>query len=101
MEEAKDFSEGLAAVKINGKWGYMDANGELIIKPAADGSVLVNGRSYRGQFRLVPTSGDKFDLVNELDVDSYLKGVLACELLSQWEAEAYKAQAMAARRQER
>src|SRR5438876_2575879 len=78
--------------------GNMPAgSGELIIKPAADGSVLVNGHSYRGQFRLVPVSADKFDLVNELDVDSYLKGVLACELLSRWEQEAYNAQAIAAR----
>lgn len=30
---AEEFSEGLAAVKINGLWGYMNTNGELVIEP--------------------------------------------------------------------
>lgn len=30
-EEAKDFSEGLAAVKINGKWGYINTKGVVTI----------------------------------------------------------------------
>jgi stage II sporulation protein D len=84
----------------DGTWriGNMPAgSGELIVKPSADGSVLVNGKPYRGQYRLVPVAAGKFDLVNEVDVDSYLKGVLACELPSRWEEEAYKAQAIAAR----
>jgi len=84
----------------DGNWrvGNMPAgSGELIVKPARDGSVLVNGKPYRGQFRLVPVGDNKFDLVNELDVDSYLKGVIACEMPARWEEEAYKAQAIAAR----
>ena len=28
---AKDFSEGLAAVKLNGKWGYIDDTGKEVI----------------------------------------------------------------------
>jgi hypothetical protein len=30
-DEARDFSEGLAAVKFNGKWGYIDKNDNVVI----------------------------------------------------------------------
>jgi len=31
VEELREFSEGLVAVKINGKWGYMDKKGNIVI----------------------------------------------------------------------
>jgi hypothetical protein len=33
FEEAEDFSEGVAAVKVNGKWGYSDKSGKMVIAP--------------------------------------------------------------------
>lgn len=30
---AKDFSEGLAAVKADGKWGFIDTKGKMVIEP--------------------------------------------------------------------
>lgn len=35
---ARDFSEGLAAVKQDGKWGYIDTNGTVVIPPQYDGA---------------------------------------------------------------
>ncbi|HYL98798.1 MAG TPA: WG repeat-containing protein, partial [Blastocatellia bacterium] len=52
-EGAADFSQGLAAVEIDGKWGYIDTRGRIVIKPRftqassfADGQacVAMNGR---------------------------------------------------------
>ena len=34
LEEARDMREGLAPVRIAGKWGYLDANGTLALEPA-------------------------------------------------------------------
>ncbi|MEO6435930.1 MAG: SpoIID/LytB domain-containing protein, partial [Tepidisphaeraceae bacterium] len=52
---------------------------------------------YRGRYRFVPIGGNRFDVVNDVDVDSYLKGVLARELLRGWNEETYRAQAIVAR----
>ena len=55
-----------------------------------------NGISYRGSFdlRLI---GDKIVLVNYLDIEDYLKGVVPNEMPASWSKEALKAQAIAAR----
>ncbi len=71
--------------------------GELVIRPATVGSVSVENISYRGQFRFVATSNGRFDVVNDLDLDDYLAGVLAKELLSGWLPSTYQAQAVIAR----
>ncbi len=71
--------------------------GELTLEPGADGSLSVNNQPYHGRYRFVPASQGKFDVVNDVDVDSYLKGVVSKELLWDWLEETYKAQAIVAR----
>jgi stage II sporulation protein D len=71
--------------------------GELSIEPVQGGMLRVNGLPYRGKFRCVPTVAGRFAVVNDLDLESYLQGVLAKELLATWQSEAYRAQAIAAR----
>jgi stage II sporulation protein D len=74
--------------------------GDLVIRPTAEGSVHIDGRAYRGELRLVPLgnpAGARFDVVNDVDIDDYLRGVLAKELYPSWEEETFKAQAIAAR----
>ena len=71
--------------------------GELVIQPDGDGTVSVNGTPYRGRYRFVPTPHGSFDVVNDVHIDSYLKSVVSKELLWNWHAEAYRAQAIVAR----
>ena len=52
---------------------------------------------YRGVLRFVPVGNDRLLVINELDIESYLAGVLAEELYGGWHLEAYRAQAIAAR----
>lgn len=72
-------------------------SGMLVLKPGSVGTCSLNGVAYRGAYRFVPVSPTEFDVVNDVDIDSYLKGVLARELLPNWELETYKAQAIVAR----
>jgi stage II sporulation protein D len=71
--------------------------GEILIQPTDEGSVAIDDVRYRGRFRLVPTGPGKFDVVNDVDIDGYLKGVLPRELPPLWSPETYKAQAVVAR----
>jgi stage II sporulation protein D len=55
-----------------------------------------NNLSYRGSFYLDP-NGSKVQLINKLDMEDYLKGVVPSEMPASWHMEALKAQAIAAR----
>ena len=58
---------------------------------------VVNNRSYRGDIAIFKDVDDKLLVVNILDLEYYIKGVLYHEISHQWPIEAIKAQAVAAR----
>ena len=55
-----------------------------------------DGREYRGSFNVVK-SGATVQIVNRLDLENYLKGVIPNESPASWHIEALKAQTVAAR----
>jgi stage II sporulation protein D len=63
-----------------------------------DGRVAVNGRDYRGSLEVRKIDG-RIWVINVLDIESYLKGVVPCEIggVAERQIEAAKAQAVAAR----
>lgn len=65
-------------------------------EPGTDGRLLLDDREYRGSFFVVPADGGGLTLVNTLDLEQYLLGVVPREIPS-LEFEAVKAQAVAAR----
>jgi len=56
-----------------------------------------NGIRYRGSFEVNKLTSSTLQTVNKLDIEQYLKGVVASEMPSTWHLEALKAQAIAAR----
>lgn len=60
------------------------------------GNAVTNGR-YRGDLQFRPASVGGLNAINQLDLDSYVRGVVAGESPSSWPAEALRAQAVAAR----
>ncbi|WP_299493400.1 SpoIID/LytB domain-containing protein [Acaryochloris sp. IP29b_bin.137] len=69
---------------------------QLSIEPAEDGFVYIKDRWYRGQVRLVTTAGG-IAVINEIDLEDYIAGVIGKEMPRTWPQEALKAQAVAAR----
>jgi len=61
-----------------------------------DGLLTFDGNRYRGSLRFT-ASGDLLEVVNVLDIESYLRGVVPAEMSASWQMEALKAQAVAAR----
>jgi stage II sporulation protein D len=56
----------------------------------------VEGRLYRGRLRLISTP-EGWDVVNVVDLEQYVAGVIGWEMIASWPVEALKAQAIASR----
>ncbi len=59
--------------------------------------IQVNGKGYRGWVEIRKKKNGLLLVVNELDIEEYLKGVVAAEIPPDWKFEALKAQAVASR----
>jgi stage II sporulation protein D len=66
------------------------------IKSVSD-ATRVNGRRYRGWVEIRKKRNGLLLVINELGLESYLYGVVASEIPHDWEPDALKAQAVAAR----
>jgi stage II sporulation protein D len=67
----------------------------VVLKPRS-GLFVFNGRSFPGSMILAQNSGDLL-VINHVDIESYLKGVVPKEMGANWPLEALKAQAVASR----
>jgi stage II sporulation protein D len=71
------------------------ALGPLVVT-AGKAPLALDGRLYRGSFE-VAVQGSLLRVVNTVQIESYLQGVVAGEMPDTWPLEALKAQAVAAR----
>lgn len=69
----------------------------LLVRPMMRGALKYAGKEYRGQVLLRPDPGGGLNVINLVDVEDYLLGVLPKEMSPSAPAEALKAQAIAAR----
>jgi stage II sporulation protein D len=67
------------------------------IMASEDSSVYVDGRRFRGDIDIIRKDNMQFRVVNDVDVEEYLYGVLYHEVSHKWPDEVLKAQAIAAR----
>ena len=83
------------AIKILGK--YFNLNTDyIVIRTAANGFISVKGKWYRGFF-IIYNRGGQLVVINHVDIEDYIRGVVPSEMPSSWNCEAHKAQAIAAR----
>ena len=68
----------------------------FIVKPVGKAVLAVNGKLYRGSLRLL-RRGNTIQVINDVQTEDYLRGVLPSEMPPEWPLEAKKAQAVAAR----
>jgi len=89
-----------AVTRIGGTWRFnlLSADGrQVTLRPARGSIARVGSAGYRGRLRLLPVGQTRFIIINDLDMESYLAGVLARELYPTWSLETYRALAVAAR----
>ena len=65
--------------------------------PKKDAGISVDGKQFRGIIDIIRTENMKLLVVNHIDVEKYLYGVLYHEVPHYWPMETQKAQAVAAR----
>lgn len=83
------------AIKVLGDYYDLRTN-YAVIKPASGGFISVKGKWYRGFFIVYNRDG-ALTIINHVDIEDYLRGVVPSEMPSSWCYEAHKAQAIAAR----
>ncbi len=81
-------------IRLDGKTLSHD---RLAIVPLEGQWLNLNGTPYRGELRIAKNARGDVDVINILDVEAYLYGVVPKEMSPQWPLEALKAQAIAAR----
>lgn len=64
--------------------------------PEGSAPICINGKPFPGSVRFEPLVGG-YAIINYVDLERYLEGVLGAEMPPQWPLEALKAQAVAAR----
>ncbi len=83
------------AIKYEGKYYKIDSD-NIVIKPDSEGFVSTKGKWYRG-ILMVQNKGGRLTVINNVEIEDYIKGVVPSEMPSGWEVDALKAQAIAAR----
>ncbi len=71
-------------------------NQRLIIDPRQDASLRVNDKHFRGMLVVINT-GSALTVVNSIEIEQYIRGVLYHEVSDKWPLEAIEAQAVATR----
>lgn len=67
------------------------------IRPSRDSSVYIDGRRFRGDIDIMRREDGKLLVINNIDTENYLYGVLYHEVSHRWPMEVLKAQAITAR----
>ncbi len=79
------------------KLGDIRLSGPVLrVLPSEDGRLVYNDQRYRG-YLIVKREGNSFVVVNAVDIESYLRGVLRGELPASFHPETYRAQAIVSR----
>ncbi len=84
-----------SSISINGTHYYL-TGGNFAFAPVG-GIVNINGSAYRGGVEFIPDSNGKLTVINFVNINDYIAGVVGKEMSPSWPIEALKAQAVCAR----
>jgi stage II sporulation protein D len=74
------------------------AMGKVMISAASpEELILINGRAFRGNIQFIKNSNGRLSVINHIDLEDYVKGILYHEASHYWPMEALKAQAIVCR----
>ena len=87
-DNVDNFHEGLARVKLNGKWGFIDKTGKIVIEPkydaAWDFSEGLASVKLNGKWGFIDKTGKEITELKYDDVNSFLGGLASVKLNGKW-----------------
>lgn len=86
---------GLNGIRIQDK--FYGVGADIVVDDIENSFVKINNRTYRGIIRIIKMSNSKLLVINILDIEKYLYGVLYYEISHKWPMEMLKAQAICSR----
>lgn len=98
LDKPLSFKKTQEGIRIKGKGVHEFVTVPLkVIALKEDDLLRINGRKYRGQVVLRRDKRGRLNIINEVNIDDYLYGVLPHEISPAWSLETLKAQAVASR----
>ena len=90
--------ETISAQSTSGKSScFVEAKGKIKIVPDDGGFIRLNDSKYQGNLLIFPQKNGHFSVLEELNVEDYLSGVIEGEIPTQWKDDAILAQIIAIR----
>lgn len=91
-------SAGKINIKISNKEAiFLNGTYKLPVKFVSTKCFVINDKIYRGNIIIDASSNGKINVINELKIEDYLKGILPKEANASWNLETLKAQAVISR----
>jgi len=98
LSRGKNLNTTVELCKYGILLGRLEANtSKLVIKPEAQDAIIINGRRFRGNIQIIRNNSDKLAVINQIELEDYIKGILYHEVSHFWPMEALKAQAIVCR----
>lgn len=83
------------AIRLKGQY-YKINSDNIVLRSTGGGLISAKNKWYKGHF-IIRNTGGNITVINDINIEEYVKGVVPAEMPSSWEIEALKAQAIAAR----
>ncbi len=82
---------------VRKKYPLIEVDGKIEITSQNNGFIKLNKSKYQGKLRMIPKKAERFSVVEEINVEDYLPGVVESEMPAKWKDNAILAQVIAAR----
>ncbi len=77
--------------------GQEFTSGSILIQPVNGALIKINSHLYRGQIEISKNNEGKLTIINILNLEDYLRGVIKMEICPRWPEESVKAQIVVSR----
>jgi hypothetical protein len=89
FDECKNFSDGLAVIRVKGKWGYIDKTGKMTVPPQfqeaydfSESRAIV--KKYGSKYSIIDSNGNMLTEDSYDEIKSYSDGLAAVRIKNNW-----------------